>query len=876
MSKKSFLIAIILLMPSTALFAWNNLPQWTNWSAVSSEMTVVAIPGQLQVSPSTKDLKYVVLQLAQDWTPEWKSAAFELKGLIVTIKSTSPNALIGIEASEKQITALLDYEMAAYFDGYLYEETPFLPEADQTGKLWLHARISATQVLSTLVDASSLGVELVLFQGLQMTEEQLGLLDVVANTSTGSLDLAPDVAGINQEDTTFFFDPTSGNYHLAVYASKGQSQRFTFPLGNGTNVSLIYPEKAGFEHLQFGKTTEITLNGDSSVYFFLLKPMEKAAATASLEVSTRKIIDPYELVVKNQVFKRNQSEIFQSLEVDEELNYRYQAANGIDIDVTYLDRIFDRKDKVIERIRKETYVTGVRWSGEKQPELPLISPEKVQTVPLVIDFDKSYTYTYKGEDTIGGHPTWKVKFVPTSDGKFYAGTVWIDQETGGHRKIRAVQAGLDPPITGNEMSVYFDWVEQNGQRFWTQVREENLQLVNIVGERIAILISSRRSNYSFNEASTDETLAVAYKSKATILRDTDKGFRYLKRTSDGGREVNNDQFFKKRAALGGILLDPSLDTPIPLGGFNYTNLNFMGKYQANFFVAGAINDLIVSNPNFLGKGWDLTTELFLTPLYFGDTVYENNERRDDLEVKSLTESFNITLGVPFANYWKVGANYSLRYVDFKEGDDTDENYVLPKSHLQHIGRIDLDFSRNRFISKLNYTSVTRSTWEDFGLPADSDTVEDKFSSVRLDMGYSKSLPKFQTLAIEGRYLKGWDLDRFSRFGFGFFANRVPGFGTSGIRGDEAYRLKLEYEIGIKGLFNVKLDLVGARAMLDEPVVIGGYLQPEKVDLAGLGLAFNLIGPWQTLIRLDMGYGAYSTIAAEEGDFSGQIGILKLF
>lgn len=876
--KRPWLPLALLLTAMLPLLAQNNLPRYAAWQPNGPETLACAIPAQLQSAPTAQpQLRYIVLQLAPDWAPDWKQAAFQLKGLIVGIKSQSPQALVGIEGAHAQIEALLGQEMAAYFDGYVYADEPWLPESDPTGKLWQKTATAGNQVLSTLIEAASLGVELVLFEQFDLSPKQRELLDVVAKTRTGSLDEQPSISGLDQANATFFFDPVSGDYHLALFAAKGEVQTLTFQLGKGTKAELLFPKGARHRHQQYASITELRLDGDSDAYFFRLEPSEKAGTSESLEVVTKKIVDPYELVVKNQVFKEEQDRLFQSLEVDEEQNYRYAAAAGVEIDVTFDDQVIQRKDQPIERIRKATYLGGVKWKGDKQPELPLISPEKVQTAPLVIDLDKSYTYTYKGEDTIDGHATWKVGFEPKGTGNFFSGTVWIDQQNGAHRKLRAIQSGLEPPVIGNEMTVYFDWVEQDGVKYWTQVREENLQLINIVGERIVLQISSRRSNYRFNSGQADQRLKEAYAGDATILRDTQKGFRYLKAKGDGEREISEDTFLKKKAVLGGILFDPALDSPIPLAGFNYTNLDFLGRgYQANFFLAGAINDLIVSNANFLGTNLDFTGELFLTPLYFGDTVYEENEERKDLEIESLNESLNLTLGVPLGSFWKFSGNYGLIYRDYKRADDTDPDYILPKSHLEHVGRLNLEYSRARFISRVQYSFSKRSAWEDFGLPEDTDTVEDSFSTLQVDMSLSKRLPKFQNITGELRYLKGWNLDRFSRFGFGFFENRVNGFGTSGIRGDSATRLKFEYEKGIKGLFNIEFDITGARAELDETVIIGGYQQPEKVDLAGIGAALNFMGPWQTLIRLDIGYGAYSSLKAEEGDVSGQIVFLKLF
>ncbi len=876
--KRPWLPLALLLTATLPLLAQNNLPRYAAWQPNGPETLACALPAQLQSAPTAQpQLRFLVLQLAPDWAPDWKQAAFQLKGLIVGIKSQSPQALVGIEGARAQIEALLGQELAAYFDGYVYADEPWLPEADPTGKLWQKTAVAGNQVLSTLIEAASLGVELVLFEQFDLSLKQRELLDVVAKTRTGSLDEQPAVSGLDQSNATFFFDPVSGDYHLALFAAKGEVQTLTFQLGKGTKTELLFPKGARHRHQQYASITELRLDGDSDAYFFRLEPGEKAGTSESLEVTTKKIVDPYELVVKNQVFKEEQERLFQSLEVDEQQNYRYAVAGGIDFDVTFEDRVIQRKGQPIERIRQATYLGGVKWKGDKQPELPLISPEKVQTAPLVIDLDKSYTYTYKGEDTVDGQPTWKVGFEPKESGNFYSGTVWIDQQNGSHRKLRAIQSGLEPPVIGNETTVFFDWVEQDGVKYWTQIREENLQLINIVGERIVLQIGSSRANHQFNSGQADQNLKAAYAGKATILRDTQEGFRYLKAKGDGEREISEDTFLKKKAVLGGILFDPALDSPIPLAGFNYTNLDFLGQgYQANFFLAGAINDMIVSNPNFLGTNLDFTAELFLTPLYFGDTVYEENEERKDLEIESLTESFNLTLGVPLGSFWKFSGNYGLIYRDYKRADDTNPAYILPKSHLEHVGRVNLEYSRSRFVSRVQYAFSKRSAWEDFGLPQDTDTVEDSFSTLEIDMTLSKRLPKFQNITGELRYLKGWNLDRFSRFGFGFFENRVSGFGTSGIRGDSATRVKFEYEKGIKGLFNIEFDITGARAELDETVIIGGYQQPESVDLAGIGAALNFMGPWQTLIRFDVGYGAYSSLKAEEGDVSGQIVFLKLF
>ena len=542
----------------------------------------------------------------------------------------------------------------------------------------------------------------------------------------------------------------------------------------------------------------------------------------------------------------------------------------------------------MERVRNQLYLGGVKWRYKKIPELPLIEPEKVQSIPLEVELNKTYKYTYQGTDTLDGHPTWKVRFEPTEPGDFFAGTVWIDQKTGAHRKLRATQSGLEAPVVGNEMTAWFDWVEDSGERYWTQVKSFNLQILTVAGLRLALQIDGERYDFRFNRPEIDTTLEQAYASDVQILRDSDKGFRYLTK-KNGKREVSDEVFSKKKALVGGVFFDPAQDTPLPLAGFNYTNLDFLGKgYQANFFVAGAINDLIVSNPDFLGKGWDLTGELFLTAFAFEDSVYEMGEEVEELGVSRLTESMNLTLGIPVTEFFKFEANYGLRYIDYGAGDEmrteddevTDDNrdkpiYRPPVSTFENIGRVGLLFNKARFSSRLEYELVQRTDWEEFGVVGAFEPLEDQYSKLSFDAAISKRLPRFQTIEGNLRYIKGWDLDRFSRIGFGFFENRVSGFGSSGAEGDEALRLSMEYEIGVSGVFNLDLQLDVARAWT-EMSDIEGNLFREPIDLAGIGVAANFMGPWGTLIRFDLGYGLHSDLEGEDGDISGQIVFLKLY
>ena len=858
--------------------AQQTLPKWV-FTAQADQFIEMEFPTCLEDASLLQSIarnqpSYALIKFPADWNPtDWSIAAFEMKTFIVSMKALNSALLIGVEGEPAKISAILIHDLAPYVDGYLFDEIPWIPDEDLTGKGWFRAEANSDNLLTLLVDAGSVGAFCVLLDHMVPTPEQLQLLEAVNQSKAGTMDQQPEVVNLKPGSYQFLFDPGTSTYFLAYYAEE-KGRTLYFNLKNNLETSVVFPRQSATRVSNYGDRVEIVT--DSGPHLIRLKMLKPEFQVENIQVQSKASLDPYELVVKNQVFKKMQAGEWRTLQAIEDWNYRYQAPTGATVDVTYRDSILWEKDRPIEHVREKMFVNGIAWPYEDLPELPLIQPDKVQSEPLVIELDKSYTYTYGGEDVLGGHKTWKVGFKPNSEGDFYSGTVWIDQVTAAHRKIRAVQSGLEPPVVGNEITVFYDWVEQQGKKIWIQVREENLQILNIVGARIPLQITSERREFRFDNPDFQKDKDGYYEGDKLILRDTPQGFRYLDK-ENGQRVVSEKVFSRQKFIVGGVLYDPGMDTPVPLAGFNYINLDFLKKgYQANFFIAGAINDIIVSDNNFLGKGWDLTAEVFVSALYFSDSIYRLGEKADQEEIEKITESFNLTLGIPLGTFFKFEANVASRFIDFKDVSGTSEDFILPQSHFENQARFNLFFDRGRFTSDLEFAAVKRSKWETWGLPDNPEPLFDSFRKLTFDTAYSRKLPSFQNIRVSARYLKGWDLDRFSRFGFGFFENHVAGFGASGIEASQAVRLRLGYSRGIKELFQLGLRLDAARAWQDDLAGVTTTPDGSPVDLLGAGFSLNLIGPWKTVIRLEIGYGIKADLENEAGDITGQLVFLKLF
>jgi hypothetical protein len=817
------------------------------------------------------ELTCLLLEFEPDWKPQdTAQAAFALKALVVNWKTKGSDVRVGVQGAADLIEALLGHDLAAYLDGYIQAnaQDPWLPEADPTGKMWLREQAEPSRLLARLLDASASGVEAVWLDG-SLPEARWQWLASIARLPVGTIEPPALQSSLQPEQTQFFLNPSNGESYLALDMAADEKAFLSWKTEARWKVEILYPAAAPFDWRQYGAgRLEMSYQAALPGALFHLVPEQAGQFSETVTSVDQRQIDPYELVVRNQVFKDAESRKWSSMISEEEVNYRYQGPNGTVVDITFMDTVYRRKGQPTERVRREFYIGGVRWPYEELPELPLIQPEKVQQEPLEIDLNRSYTYTYAGVDQLDGHATYRVDFRPLEAGNFASGSVWIDQKSGAHRRLRAVQANLQAPVTGSELTASFGWVRVDGQDLWLPLRESNLLTLNVVGERVAIQLDSSALSRRLDDPGLEQQLAAAYASNVVILRDGPKGFRYLSKKGQE-RVLNEEPVTRKKLLLGGILLDPALEFPTPLAGINFTDLDFRGRgMQANLFLAGAINSATLSEPSLFGSRLDLTGTLFLTALYFSDSIYQGSERREDLELKTLTESANLTLGIPLHRTTKLTLNTSLRYLAFKDGEDTDPAYQLPNDTLESIGRLGLAFDFRRFTSALQLEWVKRSDWQSYGLPAAPEANFDSYRRLQLDMALSKRLPKFQSLSVDARYLKGWDLDRFSQFGFGFFDNSVSGFGTSGIKGEEAVRLRLGYDVGIKGLFQLNSTLDGAKAWPTQ----GG----DPVDLVGLGLAANFIGPWKLLMRLNLGYGLTSSLPEEEGDVSGQILFLRLF
>jgi hypothetical protein len=112
---------------------------------------------------------------------------------------------------------------------------------------------------------------------------------------------------------------------------------------------------------------------------------------------------------------------------------------------------------------------------------------------------------------------------------------------------------------------------------------------------------------------------------------------------------------------------------------------------------------------------------------------------------------------------------------------------------------------------------------------------------------SQALSKRVTTRIEGAVMGGRDLDRFSRFAFGTFDNRLHGYPSALVRYDRGAVLRTA--VAWSAAKVLRLDGFADTAEVHDP----GF-GPGLRNYTGFGAAVEAPAPFGTLVAVEWGFG----------------------
>ena len=495
---------------------------------------------------------------------------------------------------------------------------------------------------------------------------------------------------------------------------------------------------------------------------------------------------------------------------------------------------------------------------------------------------------------MGEYDCYVVRFKPVvTTGTLYEGRAWIETRTFAPVRMATVQTNLQTPIISSEEKDLFAPVAgPDGTSYWLLSRVEGQQILSVAGQNLVLLREVAFKDFQINDPGFEEARRQAYASSHQMLRDTEKGLQYLKRTEEGGREVKEPT---RSALLGlvGVFHQPGLDYPVlPLAGIDYFNYRFRGKdTQINALLAGAFNTFTLTNPRTFGRKIDATVQVLALAFNVTDHLYVQGKKKEQSDVTVMPQTVSGSLGTHIGNFFRVKGTYDLEYDDHGRDDKTN-TFLLPSDTFIHSFIAEGEFDRAAWTVSASAQRSSRSTWKQWGdfspasaatmaafpgIPCDSpgsclaqfDPAQKDYDRYVFRVSKQVFLPLFQKLHFEATWQIGSHLDRFSEYTFSFFGNRVRGFSGTGVRYDRGGVGRAEYS------FNLG-DVIRFDASLDTAYVRDSLTSDRFDHFTGFGVSGNLMGPWQTILMFDVGVAVQSDIPDLRGDTEFEVGLLKYF
>ncbi|MCP3958293.1 MAG: hypothetical protein GY719_10620 [bacterium] len=827
--------------------------------------------------------------------------AFLLKRAAVAVTGSRADARViagPLTADVDALRALYAEEIAAYADGIALAPAPrerlekaiaVLRELDPGKPTVLDALAWPEQGARTLARAAEYATVgfAVTFFDLADPASDLAPLKLLAREFQGDLSYDPATVPRGAQHAWTFVRGEDLGLRVIAEASPGAEQVELFfddpHLRSPATIDLATGEEGSiFTQRRTERGLVLPLEDPGPVVMLRLVRMsaaELAGLEERVEVEDERQMPVEEILRRLQAFEDDQARRLTHYQARNTLHLRFQSGPA-GIEAAYEGPFFFRRGEGFDWVWETFYVDGVRWRSEKIPEIPLIQPEKAAALPLEINFSKEYSYRLRGTADVEGRDCWVIDFKPvtaTPGRGLYQGTVWVDRQIYARVRTRALQLGLEGDVISNEETVTFSPINAVGQpaawepeSFFLPLEIVGQQLLSVLNATIPVETETVLRDVRINGADFDADRETAWASERTMVRDTDEGMKYLIKDDDGKRIVQEEPNTSRTFVVGGVFWDESADFPIPLAGINYLALDWRGTgNQLNFFFAGPLLTINLAEPRLFGSKWDAGFNAFGFLIPTGDELYRDGREAPEEEIESTTGSVAAFLGRPLGNFTKLDFTYRATFNNFSDADDTAPEFVLPEDTLTHTFQTELQYKRGGYRFELQGSYSSRSDWEFWGLPDNTEFSPDQEEYLRWQASFAKTwwFSKFRNFGIELEHLNGSDLDRFSRYDFGIFGDSsVSGYQSGLVRADEASGVHIETGVNAGNLFRFEIEGDAVWATSEETGL-------DNELLAGIGLEGTLTLPWNLLTNFEIGY---ALDGPGEGDVAARIVFLKLF
>jgi hypothetical protein len=419
-------------------------------------------------------------------------------------------------------------------------------------------------------------------------------------------------------------------------------------------------------------------------------------------------------------------------------------------------------------------------------------------------------------------------------------------------RVAAAQTGLRGPIVSSEQ---VDEFRPEADGIWLLARSEVRQTYEGAAHRTPIHRLLTIERHDVNPPDFAARRAAAYASAAVMLRDTPEGFKYLQRGR--GRtapstvppvEARGQRV--KTLALGAIV-DPNITHPLPFAGLGYVDFDLFGTgAQFSGFFGGTYAQAAFSIPSLGGSRWQMGGRAFGIASAFNDRsfaggreVYRENIRQRPAHASAWTVR-------PLTPRLAIRAGYELDYTRYTASDLTDPAFAVPADQVAHGVRVSVEGQRAGWHGAAWWVGARRTGWRDWGYRHEIEESGLRHRDYqRFGVTLVRPIVAGPRLAgrFEGAWMSGRDLDRFSRYSFGTFDNRLRGYPSALIRYDRGAVVRASAAWAAGRLLRVD-------GFLDTAYVHDAGFGSGLRNYTGLGAAVEAPAPFGTLVAAEWGYG----------------------
>jgi hypothetical protein len=388
-----------------------------------------------------------------------------------------------------------------------------------------------------------------------------------------------------------------------------------------------------------------------------------------------------------------------------------------------------------------------------------------------------------------------------------------------------------------------------GDTVWLPVLTSVFQMYEGAGHRTPIHRTIETPVYEINPETFDERLRAAYASPDLMLRDTPEGFRYLLRTADAPgtpRVVAPRAGERIRTLVFGVVLDPNITVPLPFAGVSYVDLNlFNTGAQLNAFFGGSFGQLSWSVPSLGGTAWQAHGRAFGIAARYNDRSFRAGVEAYPENITQRPAHLSAGLVRRMTSRLRARMDYELDYTAFDRADTTAAAFIVPVDAVVHGLATALEAESGAWTARLWWNPAMRQRWSPWGLDA-SERSPRAFQRFGTLVARTVALNPVVASRLEVAWTGGINLDRFSRYRFDAFENRLRGYPTASIRYDYGAVARTATSWSGRGW---RVDAFGDMAVVRDP----GFGRALR-GYPGVGAALEAGGPFRTLWSVEWGYG----------------------